>query len=173
MSTTTLPVTVAATRRARADRGEDLERWAAELCAAAAEFPGRTDGRVRLRRVRGSVEVTVAVTFVSAAAAHAWEVSRQRAVLVAGGDDLTDGEAWPAAMLWPAPVPPRWRTALVVWAGLFPFALALNAWAAEPLAWLPVLPRTVLSTALLVPLAVYLGIPAVQRLLGGRGGGTG
>jgi uncharacterized protein len=165
MSTTTLPVTVAATRRAQADRGEDLERWAADLCAAAAQFPGRTDGRVGRRRVRGSVEVTVALTFASAAAAHAWETSRQRAELVTDGDVLSDGEAWPAALPWPAPGPPRWRTALVVWAGLFPFALALNAWATEPLAALPVLPRTVLSTALLVPLAVYLGIPLVQRLL--------
>jgi uncharacterized protein len=168
MSTTTLPVTVAATRRALADRGQDLERWAAQLGAAAAEFPGRTDVRVRRRRVRGSVEVTLAVTFASAAAAHAWETSRQRAELMADGDVLTDGEAWPATMQLPAPA--RWRTALVVWAGLFPFALALNVWAAGPLAALPVLPRTVFSTAVLVPLAVYLGIPAVQRLLARQAG---
>jgi antibiotic biosynthesis monooxygenase (ABM) superfamily enzyme len=168
MSMSALPVTVAATRRARPHRAEDLERWAATLCATAGDSPGTRGCDIRRRRVRGSLELTVSVTFASAAAAHAWETSPARAALIARGDALTDGDAT-AALLFPAgPPPPRWRTALVVWAGLFPFALLVNVLAAAPLAGLPVGVRTLLTTALLVPLAVYVGIPAVQRLLSSR-----
>ena len=168
MSTSSLPVTVAATRRARPDRAEDLERWASALCATAGRFPGMRNSGIRRRRVRGSLELTVSITFDSAAAAHAWESSRARADLVARGDALTEGDAT-AALLFPAGPPrPRWRTALVVWAGLFPFALAVNAVAEAPLAGLPVVLRTLLTTAVLVPLAVYVGIPVVQRLTASR-----
>jgi antibiotic biosynthesis monooxygenase (ABM) superfamily enzyme len=168
MSTRALPVTVAATRRARPDRVEDLERWAATLCATAGEFPGMRHCDVRRRRVRGSLELTVSLTFTSAATAHAWEASPVRADLVARGDALSEGDAT-TVLLFPAgPAPPRWRTALIVWAGLFPFALALNVLAEAPMAGLPVVLRTVLTTAVLVPLAVFVGIPVVQRLLSYR-----
>lgn len=165
MSTTTLPVTVAATRRARPERTAALEQWASTLGATTAGFPGRHSCEISRRRVRGSVELTVAITFDSAAAAHAWESSRERADLIARGDSLTDGDPTAALLLPAAPPQSRWRTALVVWAGLFPFALALNVLADAPLAAVPVVPRTVLTTVVLVPLAVYVGIPLVQRLV--------
>ena len=165
MPTSALPVTVAATRRARPHHADDLERWAATLCATAGGFPGVRGCDVRRRRVRGSLELTVSVTFASAAAAHAWETSPVRAELVAQGDALTQGDAT-TALLFPAgPPQPRRRTALVVWAGLFPFALAVNVLAEAPLAGLPVVVRTLLTTAVLVPLAVYVGIPVVQHLV--------
>ena len=168
MSTRALPVTVAATRRARRDRAEDLERWASALCATAGGFPGMRHCDIRRRRVRGALELTVSVTFASAAAAHAWETSPARAELVTRGDALTEGDAT-TALLFPAgPAPPRWRTALVVWAGLFPFALAVNVLAEAPLSGLPVVLRTLLTTAVLVPLAVYVGIPVVQRVISSR-----
>lgn len=168
MSMKPLPVTVAATRRARRDRAEDLERWASTLCATAGGFPGMRHCDIRRRRVRGALELTVSVTFASAAAAHAWETSPARADLVSRGDALTEGDAT-TALLFPAgPAPPRWRTALVVWAGLFPFALVVNVLAEAPLAGLPVVLRTLLTTAVLVPLAVYVGIPVVQRVVSSR-----
>ena len=168
MPTSALPVTVAATRRARPHRAEDLERWASTLCATASGFPGVRGCDIRRRRVRGALELTVAITFASAAAAHAWETSPARTDLVAEGDALTEGDAT-TALLFPAgPPQPRWRTALVVWAGLFPFALGANVLAEAPLAGLPVVVRTVVTTAVLVPLAVYVGIPLVQRLISRR-----
>jgi antibiotic biosynthesis monooxygenase (ABM) superfamily enzyme len=168
MSMGPLPVTVAATRRARPHRADDLEQWAAVLCATAGGFPGTRDCAIRRRRVRGSLELTVSITFASAAAAHTWESSSARAELVARGDALSEGDPT-TALLFPAgPAPPRWRTALVVWAGLFPFALAVNVLGGEPMADLPVVLRTLLTTAVLVPLAVYVGIPVVQRLVSSR-----
>lgn len=160
-----LPVIVAATRRARPHRGDDLQAWAADLRRAAADFPGHVCSDVGQREVRGSVELTVAVTFDSAAAASAWENSPERAALVVEAEALTEGEPTAAALLLPGQGQSRLRTAVIVWAGLFPFALALNVLAATPLASLHVVPRTLLSTLLLVPLAVYVGIPAVQGAL--------
>ncbi len=159
-----LPVTVAATRRARPDRGADLEAWAAQLCRAAAASPGQLRSDVSRRPAGGSVEITVAVTFDSAASASAWENSAERAALVAEGDALTEGEPTAAALLLPGQRQSRLRTSVIVWAGLFPFALALNVLAADPLGAMHVLPRTLVSTLILVPLAVYAGIPAAQAV---------
>lgn len=164
MPTHALPVTVAATRRAGPDRDDDLERWAADLCAAAGAFPGSMRCDTRRSRAGGPLEITVSVTFDSAASAYDWERSGARAALVARGDELTEGDVVSALLQPPGPAIPRWRTALIVWAGLFPFALALNAWV-TPLAELPVVVRTLVSTAVLVPLAIYVGIPLVQRAL--------
>ena len=164
MPTTTLPVTVAATRRARTGQEDALARWADELCAAAGRTAAGVRCRVERRRRYGSVAVTVVVTFPSAAQAHAWERSPERAAVLARGDALTDGAPGAPALV-PGGAGPRWRTALIVWAGLFPFALAVNLAAAGALDRLPVLPRTLVTTAVLVPLAVYAGIPAVTWLL--------
>ncbi len=53
----------------------------------------------------------------------------------------------------------------VVWAGLVPFALAINVGAGHLLPELPVVLRTILTTAVLVPLTVYVGIPAVRWIV--------
>lgn len=168
MPTTTLPVTVAATRRARAGQEDGLVRWADELCAAAGRTAAGVTCRVDRRRRYGSVTVTVVVTFPSAAQAHAWERSPERAAVLARGDALTDGAPAAPALLPGGAAGPRWRTTLIVWAGLFPFALAVNLAAGGALDRLPVLPRTLVTTAVLVPLAVYVGIPAVTWLLARR-----
>ncbi|SFL31312.1 antibiotic biosynthesis monooxygenase [Geodermatophilus ruber] len=168
MTTTTLPVTVAATRRAQPARADELQAWAATLCQTAARFPGHLRSDVRRRRTGDTAHVTVSLTFATATAASAWEASPERADLLARGELLTDGAPVTAALIPGTPPPPRWRTSLIVWAGLFPFALVLNAAAGPALAAMPLLPRTLLTTALLVPLAVYVGIPLVSRLLGSR-----
>ncbi|GAB4079117.1 hypothetical protein GCM10028783_00650 [Modestobacter muralis] len=156
---------VAATRRALPHHGAELARWASELCRTASGFPGHLSNDVTRRHVRGSVQLTVAVTFDSASSASAWENSPERAALVAAGDALTEGEPMATALVLPGPGQSRLRTATVVWAGLFPFALVLNVLAAAPLAGLHVVPRTLVTTVVLVPLAVYVGIPAVQGVL--------
>ncbi len=103
----TLPVTVAATRRARPARGDDLHRWAMALCATAATFPGHVESVVRQRHVHGGVHVTVSLTFATAAAASAWESSRQRTELLEQGDVLTDGVAVAVPLRPGAPQQPR------------------------------------------------------------------
>lgn len=63
------------------------------------------------------------------------------------------------------PAPRRWRTALVVWAGLFPFSVVYGLWVAPAFAHLPVVVQSLASSAVLVPLAVFVGIPTVDAIL--------
>ena len=61
--------------------------------------------------------------------------------------------------------PPRWKTAVVVWLAIYPaltLVLALIGSAVQP--W-PLPLRTLVTTAVLVPLMVYVLIPTIQRLL--------
>jgi uncharacterized protein len=62
-------------------------------------------------------------------------------------------------------MPPRWKTAVVVWLAIYP-ALTLVLWLAGPTIrdW-PVALRTLALTICLVPLMVYVLLPVLQRLL--------
>jgi antibiotic biosynthesis monooxygenase (ABM) superfamily enzyme len=62
-------------------------------------------------------------------------------------------------------MPPRWKMAVVVWLAIYP-PLTLALWLAGPTIrdW-PVPLRTLALTAVLVPLMVFVLMPAVQRLL--------
>jgi antibiotic biosynthesis monooxygenase (ABM) superfamily enzyme len=73
--------------------------------------------------------------------------------------------ARPAASPATPPMPPRWKMVVVVWLAIYP-CLTFLLWLAGPriASWaLPL--RTLALTALLVPLMVFLLLPAVQRLL--------
>jgi antibiotic biosynthesis monooxygenase (ABM) superfamily enzyme len=62
-------------------------------------------------------------------------------------------------------MPPRWKTAVLIWLAIYP-SLTFLLWLVGPriASWaLPL--RTLILTAVLVPLMVFLVIPAVQRLL--------
>lgn len=162
---TPFPVSVAATRQARPATANALRQWAEGLCTAAADFPGHLGSEIRY--VEGP-RATVTLTFTSARAASVWEGSLERADLVAEADLFCDGPPIPAPILPGSPPQARWRTALVVWAGLFPFALLLNVTAGPALASLPVVLRTAITTVALVLPTVYLGVPLFQRVLFGR-----
>jgi antibiotic biosynthesis monooxygenase (ABM) superfamily enzyme len=61
--------------------------------------------------------------------------------------------------------PPRWKTSVLIWLGIYP-ALTLVIWLVGPSIqdWpLPV--RTLVMTAVLVPLMVYVLLPILNRLL--------
>jgi antibiotic biosynthesis monooxygenase (ABM) superfamily enzyme len=62
-------------------------------------------------------------------------------------------------------MPPRWKTAFVVWVAIYP-SITLVLWLAGPRmqSW-PLAVRTLAITAFVVPLMVYLLLPVLQRLL--------
>jgi len=66
----------------------------------------------------------------------------------------------------PPAMPPRWKTAVVVWVAIYP-AITLVLWLAGPQmqSW-PLAVRTLATTVLVVPLMVFLLLPVLQRLLG-------
>jgi uncharacterized protein len=80
----------------------------------------------------------------------------------AGMTSLPGQDTHPAA---PPAVPPRWKMAVVVWLAIYP-TLTFLLWLAGPTiaSWALAL-RTLTLTAVLVPLMVFLLLPAIQRLL--------
>jgi antibiotic biosynthesis monooxygenase (ABM) superfamily enzyme len=66
----------------------------------------------------------------------------------------------------PPAAPPRWKTAVLVWLAIYP-SLTVILWLVGPAIrdW-PVALRTLLLTIVLVPLMVYVLLPALHRLLG-------
>lgn len=63
------------------------------------------------------------------------------------------------------PRPPRWKTAVTVWLGLFPMLAVLNVTMMPRLRRLPLLVRPVPVSLVLVVWMTYLGLPLVGRLL--------
>jgi antibiotic biosynthesis monooxygenase (ABM) superfamily enzyme len=62
-------------------------------------------------------------------------------------------------------MPPRWKTAVVVWLAIYP-TITLVLWLAGPsIASWPLGLRTLAITVVVVPLMVYVLIPVFQRLL--------
>jgi antibiotic biosynthesis monooxygenase (ABM) superfamily enzyme len=63
--------------------------------------------------------------------------------------------------------PPRWKFAVVVWLAIYP-ALTLLLWAVGPeiRGW-PLALRTLVLTVVLVPMMVFVLLPALQRVLAG------
>jgi antibiotic biosynthesis monooxygenase (ABM) superfamily enzyme len=73
--------------------------------------------------------------------------------------------------------PPRYKMALLTWAGAFPLLTAVNVLLGPLLGALPLAGRTLLMTGLLIGLLTYVIMPRVTRLcatwlspLGVRGG---
>ncbi|HNR53990.1 MAG TPA: hypothetical protein PKJ19_02405 [Flavobacteriales bacterium] len=65
------------------------------------------------------------------------------------------------------PVPPKkWKTALVIWIAIYPALTILVALFGENLMRLPLALRTLVMTGILVPLLVFVLVPALNKLLG-------
>lgn len=60
-------------------------------------------------------------------------------------------------------MPPRWATALLTWATLSPVLLVVLVALAPLVDGLPLVPRTLIATAIVVPLMTYIVTPAVDR----------
>jgi antibiotic biosynthesis monooxygenase (ABM) superfamily enzyme len=83
----------------------------------------------------------------------------------AGMTSLPPQDTHPAAPPARSATPPRWKTAVVIWLAIYP-SITFLLWLAGPTIASWALPlRTLALTAVLVPLMVFLVLPAVQRLL--------
>ena len=60
--------------------------------------------------------------------------------------------------------PPRWKTAVLIWVAIYPSITLLFLLFGDLLHRLPVPLRTLVLTAVLVPLVVFLLLPLLQRL---------
>lgn len=60
--------------------------------------------------------------------------------------------------------PPRWKSAVLVWIAIYPSISLLSYFAGPWLMTLPLLLRTLVLTAVLVPLLVFVLLPQLHRL---------
>lgn len=81
------PVTVTVARRVAPGREADFEEWSDELTAAASRFDGYL-GAGMLRPSRVGEPWHVVFRFDSGAHLHEWDVSAERAAVLARGEDL-------------------------------------------------------------------------------------
>ncbi len=62
--------------------------------------------------------------------------------------------------------PPRWKTALLIWVAIYPSITLLMLLFGPYLALLPIPLRTLVMTAILVPLMVFVLLPRLQKWFG-------
>ncbi len=60
--------------------------------------------------------------------------------------------------------PPKWKTALLIWLAIYPSITLLVLVFGQHLARLPLMLRTLVMTAILVPLMVFVLLPWLQKL---------
>ncbi|RTR29370.1 antibiotic biosynthesis monooxygenase [Deinococcus radiophilus] len=170
------PISLVIRRRVRPGQEEAYEGLVSEVGRQMASLPGYLGSGV-VRPAPGERDYTLIARFSSAAAARAWEESPRRAEWLRRLDDVVEEqvsfEKQPGLELWftappaqPVPQPPRWKTALLILAVLFPVAQAMG-WLLAPhfLTWPPLL-KALLQSAVVVTLMTYLLMPLATRLAG-------
>jgi antibiotic biosynthesis monooxygenase (ABM) superfamily enzyme len=176
----TLPVTVSIVRHVDPGHEEQMIAWVRAGSALAERFPGFLGtGWVRPSAV--SDEWHMLYRFDSADSLARWEASAERAWWIGSAQGLVDEsvrerrtgiEGWfdePVSRdvedTRPAPAPPRWKQAVMIWTGFFPLSLAmtfLQSAYAPPMS----IPVKVLATTLVMtPLMTYVVLPRLGRLL--------
>jgi uncharacterized protein len=166
--------TVVLSRRIRTGREADFLQWAEGFHAVMASHPGFRSGQV-VPPVEGAQPEWVFVyTFDSPGDLRRWLASEDRRIWLAraepmvafqGPAQVTSGLEQLFGLLPEAPPPPVWKVATSVVLGLFPLSVLNQLYLAPRLGSLPLLPRALLSTVIVVGLMTWVVMPGVTRLL--------
>jgi uncharacterized protein len=165
------PVTVTVARRVAPGREAEFEDFSSALTRAATTFPGFL-GAGMLRPGHVGEPWHVVFRFDSIANLRGWEVSPERAELLAAGEEfvhstdvhrVTGLETWFALPSRTAPAPPRWKMFAVSVIGIYVLQLVFNL-ALQPLA-LPMAVRVALVAVAVTALMTWLVMPHAARLL--------
>jgi len=167
------PVTVTIARTVAPGREADFEAWSDRLTAAAAGHPGFL-GAGLLRPGHVGEPWHVVFRFDSQAHLEDWERSRERAALLAVGDELvhatdvhrvTGLETWFALPGRTAPAPPRWKMFAVSAAAIYLLNLLLTLVYGSLIAGWPLVARLALTSVPVTALMTWLVMPRAARLL--------
>src|SRR3954471_23056527 len=118
------PVTVTVARVVRPDRREAFERWAGEVLALGATFPGNL-GATPLRPGEGSSEYHLVYRFADDESLAGWERSPQRRAALAELAEMVDEERYARVegldsfFTRPSAPGPRWRLTVLTIAAIF------------------------------------------------------
>jgi antibiotic biosynthesis monooxygenase (ABM) superfamily enzyme len=165
------PVTVTVARVVRPDQRGAFERWAEDVLALAASFPGNL-GASLLHPGPDSSEYHLVYRFVDDASLAAWERSSERRSALAHVEDMVDDVRYQRvsgleSFFTRSPRPgPRWRMTLLTIAAVFAITSLLQQFVMPHLAAWPLELRLALSATVVVLLLGYVLMPALTRLLG-------
>jgi len=168
------PVAVVLSRQVTPGREQAFEEVLHRLASAVRSQPGHLDVTVLQPAPGGPPIYTIVSHFQTRADAEAWQVSPQRARLIAEAGLHAAGklqtryvsglEGWLAAPGAPVLVPPaRWKIALVSAAGILPLLEAVSYLLAPRLAALPVWARPLISVVIVIPLMQYAAMPLLTQ----------
>jgi uncharacterized protein len=176
-----LPVTVSVTRHVDPAHADEIVAWIQAGFSLAQRFPGFL-GSGWVRPSTGSDEWHMLYRFDSAGSLADWEASSQRRWWLDSAQGLvgesrkeqrTGIEGWfdppqehdVEDLRPPAPAPPRWKQAVMIWFAFFPLSLLisylLGVWAPD----VALVPRVLLSTLLMTPVMTYVVLPQLTRRL--------
>lgn len=170
-----LPVTIVVSRRPAPGRERELAAWADGLVDLASRFPGHLAGEVMATHDPHG-DLVVAISWENADAVQFWERSDERADWLERADHLLAEPARPEvvsgfeSIFAPSTstgAVPRWKTALVIAAAIYPASVLLNLLLGPAIAVWPMAARVVLTTAILVPYMVWVAVPWLTRRLDG------
>jgi uncharacterized protein len=163
------PVTVVVTRSIKPGLEQAAESWAARAIEVASRWPGHLGGFV-IRQAPG--HFSLVFRFASLDRLMAWESSGERAALLEEVAPLTAGITAqrlsglePFFALPGAPLPPRWKMAVVTWLVAFPLIQVLQVTLGPVLTSWPALLRGAVMGAAMVVVMTYLAMPAMTRAL--------
>jgi antibiotic biosynthesis monooxygenase (ABM) superfamily enzyme len=160
--------------------GEAFEAEMQRMIGSASAFAGHLGGQViRPDQEDGASDPSlyhVLFAFDSQEHLQVWQSSNERATHLQAIAALTQGEQalrqlnglahWFAEPKGPSlPPPPRWKVAVVTWLGIFPTVLTLFLTVAPVLSDWPLVPRTMLLTALVVIIMTWLVAPRLTQWL--------
>jgi uncharacterized protein len=164
------PVTVTVARVVRPDQRAAFERWAAEILALAASFPGNL-GATMLRPGEGSSEYHLVYRFSDDESLATWERSPERRAALAHVDDLVHEARYARVdglesfFTRPATPGPRWRLTVLTIAAVFSITSLLQLFVMPHLASWPLEARLLLSACVVVTGLGHVVMPALTRLL--------
>jgi antibiotic biosynthesis monooxygenase (ABM) superfamily enzyme len=179
------PVTLIVTRRAKAGKIEEFERWLDDIIHEAMRFEGHMGVNIIRPPNVSNLEYVIILRFDNFENLAKWEKSEIRKKWIEKGRDLTEGKAkvekQTGLEFWFTPVldnvstvteqqqqlqqPPRYKMAIVVTGIIFILASVLIPQVEQATVGLPILLSTFVSVAIMVLLMTYVIMPSLTRLL--------
>jgi uncharacterized protein len=163
------PVTVTVARVVRPHRRQAFERWAADVLALAATYPGNLGGTL-LKPGLGSSEYHLVYRFKDDASLAAWEGSPERRTALERMQEMVDEERYARVagldsfFTRPATPGPRWRSTVLTIAAVFLITSTLQVLVMPHIAGWPWPFRLLLSACIVVVLLGFVVMPALTRL---------
>lgn len=171
---TTGPVTISIARQIKPHMEAQAEAWLKEVAIAAAAF----EGFMGIETIANPAkhELVTIFRFANYDLMTRWRDSEVRREWLKRGEaftvtssDLqivTGLEYWfklpDSAAMHP---PPRYKMMLVTWLALSPLSLLVTPIVSDGLAWLPLVPRVLTVTAIMIVMMTYGAMPFMTRLL--------